>query len=93
MSERDRKKLATLVQEARALVDATEDSSDNLITQARKRLEAVLDGGRHFYEDVCGKTTDGIKATDTYIHDNPYRFLGVGVVLGVILVCLLRPRR
>ncbi|MEO8205660.1 MAG: hypothetical protein ABI615_05725 [Chthoniobacterales bacterium] len=84
--------ITNLTSDARALVTATADMADDRITDARQRLESALDSGRQIYQDLREKTTDGFKVADSFVHDNPYKSVGVAMLIGALLLLLFRRR-
>ena len=81
--------MATLAEDARALVAATADVDGEKVGEARKRLAAALDGGRKIFGRVRENAVDGAKATDEAVRGNPYQALtialGVGVLIGYLV--------
>jgi ElaB/YqjD/DUF883 family membrane-anchored ribosome-binding protein len=80
--------LASLAEDARALMAATADVAGEKVGEARKRLAAALDSGRQIYGRVRDKAVDGAKAVDETVRENPYQAiaiaLGVGAVIGYL---------
>src|ERR1700722_16937781 len=80
--------LASLAEDARALMAATADVAGEKVGEARKRLAAALDSGRQIYGRDRDKAVDGAKAVDETVRENPYQAiaiaLGVGAVIGYL---------
>lgn len=71
-----------LAEEARNLLKATAELTDEKIAQARERLIKALDSGKEL-------SLKALHATDEAIQKRPYRSLaiafGIGAVLGTLL--------
>lgn len=85
--------LATLADDARALIAATADVAGERVEDARNRLTVALDKGREIYGRVRDKAANGIDAADEAIHDHPYQPIGVALVLGAVIGFFLARRR
>ena len=58
--------MSQLAEDARALITATADVAGEQVGEARKRLAAALDSGKHLYGVVREKAVEGAKKTLTY---------------------------
>jgi ElaB/YqjD/DUF883 family membrane-anchored ribosome-binding protein len=76
----------SLAEGARDLVAATVDVAGEKVVEARKRLEEALHSARD-------RAVSGAKATDEYIHDNPYQCLGIALGVGVLLGIYIARRK
>ncbi len=78
----------TLVEDARALLDATADVTDEKVTEARQRLNEALEGSRTTYKNIQEKAKQGAQAVDQAIRNHPYQSMaiafGVGSILGLL---------
>jgi ElaB/YqjD/DUF883 family membrane-anchored ribosome-binding protein len=81
-----------IAEQARELVSATADITQEKVAEARKRLNEALEQGREVYSDVRERAMDGAKAADEFIRENPYAAVGIGVGVGVLIGFLLRGR-
>ena len=81
-----------IAEQARDLLAATADITQEKVAEARKRLNEALEQGRDVYSDVRERAVDGAKAADEFIRENPYAALGIGVGVGVLIGFLLRGR-
>ncbi len=77
--------LSQLAEDARALMDATADVTGEKVSDARKRLAALLESGKAFAGNVRDKAVAGAKAADTAVREKPYQAIAIGVGVGVIL--------
>jgi ElaB/YqjD/DUF883 family membrane-anchored ribosome-binding protein len=79
----------TLAEDARALLDATSDLTDQKIAEARQRLQDALESGKQTYARITDKAIQGAHAVDETIRANPYQSLaiafGVGALLGYLV--------
>jgi ElaB/YqjD/DUF883 family membrane-anchored ribosome-binding protein len=79
----------TLAQDARALLDATAEITDEKIAEARERLAAALNSGKQTCDRLQEKASQGARAADAAIRSHPYESiavaLGVGTLLGFVL--------
>ena len=60
--------------------------------QARARLTATLESAKISCHDLQEKTIAGAKVADEYIHDNPYKTIGVAFGLGILIGVLVSHR-
>ncbi len=92
-----------LADDFQAVVDGTEEllrvTSSNTeagYSAAKKKLEHSLkvarDELRHIEHVARVKAKQATRATDAYVHDNPWQAIGVGVALGLAIGVLLARR-
>lgn len=90
------KELDKILVEARTLLNsAGEDAADqagavtarlkNALNQAQDRLNA-------FGTDVGDRARKTAKATDEYVHTNPWQAIGVGAAVGIVIGALAARR-
>jgi ElaB/YqjD/DUF883 family membrane-anchored ribosome-binding protein len=77
--------MATLAEDARALMAATADMAGEKVGEARKRLSAAL-------ESAKDRAVRGAKAVDEAVHEHPYQAIAIGVGAGAIIGYLLARR-
>src|SRR6186713_412834 len=73
--------LKTLGEEGGAAAEAVRQRVVRTVNQARVRLAET--GQR-----VRGAATDAARATDTYVHDNPWRSIAYGAAIGAAVAVL-----
>ena len=73
--------LKTLAEEGGAAAEAVRQRVVRTVNQARVRLAET--GQR-----VRGAATDAARATDTYVHDNPWRSIAYGAAIGAAVAVL-----
>jgi ElaB/YqjD/DUF883 family membrane-anchored ribosome-binding protein len=81
-----------IVEQAKELLAATAEMTEEKVAQARKRLNKALEQGREVCNGMREGAMDGAKAADEFIRENPYATLGIGVGVGVLIGFLLRGR-
>jgi ElaB/YqjD/DUF883 family membrane-anchored ribosome-binding protein len=81
--------IASLMEDARALMAATAESTEEHVTAARKRLSAAFDSGKKFVGQVKDKAVEGAKATDVAVHQHPYPAIGIAIGVGALVGFLL----
>jgi ElaB/YqjD/DUF883 family membrane-anchored ribosome-binding protein len=81
-----------LADDARALVAATADVAGDKVGEARQRLAAALERGKHLYGQAREKAIQGCEATDAIVHRNPYQAIAIGVGLGAVFGYLIARR-
>ena len=60
--------------------------------QARARLAATLESAKGTCQDLQERTIAGAKVADEYIHDNPYKSIGVAFGIGILIGVLVSQR-
>ena len=73
--------LKTLGEEGGAAAEAVRQRVIRTVNQAKVRLS---DAGTR----VRGAATDAAHATDTYVHDNPWKSIAVGAAAGALVALL-----
>lgn len=85
-----------VVTDAEALLKATAKHGGNEFDEVRAKAEESLGIARaRLLEEqaaLLGKTKDAARATDAYIHENPWQAIGVAAGVGLV-VGLLTGRR
>jgi len=82
----------TLVEDARALLEATAQITDEKVTEARKRLTEALETGQEAYENLRERVLLGAKAADRAVHEHPYPTMAVAFGVGALVGFLLSRR-
>lgn len=73
--------LRTLGEEGGAAAEAVRQRVSRTVNQAKVKL---ADAGTR----VRGATTDAAKATDRYVHDNPWRSIAYGAAVGAAIAVI-----
>ena len=84
--------MALLAEEARALMMATADVAGEKVSEARKRLAAVLERGQEIYGRAREKAVEGAKVADKAVHEHPYQAIAIGVGVGALIGYLVSRR-
>ena len=84
--------MALLAEEARALMMATADVAGENVSEARKRLAAVLERGQEIYGRAREKAVEGARAADQAVHEHPYQAIAIGVGVGALIGYLVSRR-
>lgn len=74
-----------LIEDARALVDATGDVAGEKIREARQRLAEALECGRVAYGEMRDKAVQQADAANVVVHAHPYQAIGIAFGVGAIL--------
>lgn len=83
---------ACLANEARALLEATAEVADEKVTEARKRLEAVLAESKTTLARVREKAVQGARVADEAVRKHPYESLLAAFGVGALVGCLIARR-
>jgi ElaB/YqjD/DUF883 family membrane-anchored ribosome-binding protein len=88
--------LKVVVADAEELLRATASQAGEKVGVARERIQASLASARVKLADteraVLDKTKIAAKATDEYVHENPWQAVGVAAVIGFLLGALITRR-
>ena len=64
----------------------------NLTEQIEEGIRSGKYSWREIQSAVMTKTRQAAETTDQYVHDNPWRVVGLGAGLGFVLGLLMAPR-
>jgi ElaB/YqjD/DUF883 family membrane-anchored ribosome-binding protein len=88
--------LRKVVHDTEALLRATEGQVGEKAEDARRRVQAALDSARARLKNVQGSATEmgeeAVRATETYVRENPWQALGIAAGVGLVLGMLLTRR-
>jgi ElaB/YqjD/DUF883 family membrane-anchored ribosome-binding protein len=88
--------LKVVVADAEELLRATASQAGEKVGVARERIQASLASARVKLADteraVLDRTKIAAKATDEYVHENPWQAVGVAAVIGFLLGALITRR-
>jgi ElaB/YqjD/DUF883 family membrane-anchored ribosome-binding protein len=82
----------TLADEARAMLEATADVADEKVTEARKRLETVLENAKPTLAALREKASQGAKVADEAVRKHPYEAIAAAFGIGALVGCLIARR-
>lgn len=74
-----------LIEDARALVDATGDVAGEKIREARQRLTEALESGRVACGEMRDKAVQQADAANVVVHAHPYQAIGIAFGVGAVL--------
>ncbi|HTE39719.1 MAG TPA: DUF883 family protein [Steroidobacteraceae bacterium] len=88
--------LRSVVLKAEKLLSALENSGEETVVKLRTRATQALSSAKDRLQSIDAKTRDSVrnaaKATDEYVHENPWQTIGYGIVLGMFVGALLARR-
>ncbi|MET0209006.1 MAG: DUF883 family protein [Burkholderiaceae bacterium] len=88
--------LHQVVTDAESLLRATADQTSAGASELRARVQTTLDRAKgslgEFQAAAVERAKASAKATDDYVHDNPWQSVGVAAGVGVLIGLLLTRR-
>ena len=85
--------LRSVVMDAEELLRATATQAGEKVSAVRERIQANLVSARARLEDaealMLEKTKEAARATDEYVHDHPWRAVGIAAGVGVVVGMLI----
>ncbi|MCX7192526.1 MAG: DUF883 family protein [Proteobacteria bacterium] len=85
--------LQQVVSDAEELLRATAGQAGDKVSAARERIEESVAAARVrlavTQEAMLEKTRQAARATDEYVHDNPWRAVGIGAAAGLVVGMLI----
>jgi len=85
--------LRLVVTDAEELLRATAGQAGEKVAAARARAEESIDAAKARIAQAgyaaAAQTREAAKATDEYVHDNPWTAIGVAAAVGVVIGVLL----
>jgi ElaB/YqjD/DUF883 family membrane-anchored ribosome-binding protein len=85
--------LQVVVADAEELLRATAGQAGDKVTAARERIQESLNAAKvrlsAAQEAVIAKTKQAANATDEYVHENPWKAVGIGAGVGLIVGMLI----
>jgi ElaB/YqjD/DUF883 family membrane-anchored ribosome-binding protein len=82
-----------VVTDAEELLRATAGVAGEKVSAIRERVQENLASARMRLaaaeEDLVAKAREAAKVTDQYVHDNPWKAVGIGAAVGVIVGMLI----
>ena len=86
----------TVVADAEALIKATAGQGGDTFNVVRAKAEQSLAMAKKQISlaqaAVVARTKEAAKATDTYVHENPWQAIGIAAGLGLVIGFMLRRR-
>ena len=85
--------LRVVVADAEELLRATASQTGEKVSAARERIIENLAAAKQrlaiAQETVVAKTKEAAKATDEYVHENPWKSVGIAAGVGLIIGMLI----
>jgi ElaB/YqjD/DUF883 family membrane-anchored ribosome-binding protein len=85
-----------VVADAEALLKATANQGGEKVAELRSKAEDSINDMKAKIYDAQSRVVDkgkaAVKATDTYVHDNPWSSMGVAAGVGLLLGLLIGRR-
>ena len=82
-----------MVADAEALIKATAEYSDDKVAEIRAKTEKSLKAAKARIAEtqsvVLAKTKEAAKVTDLYVHENPWKSIGVAASIGLVVGMLI----
>lgn len=86
----------TVVADAEALLNATANTGGDKLAEIRAKAEESLSVAKarmiDVQAEVVARTKAAAKATDDYVHENPWRSVGLAASVGVVVGLLIGRR-
>ncbi len=88
--------LKVVITDAEELLRATASQAGDKAAAARARIQESIEDARRRLADLGSAAGDqariAARATDDFVHENPWKAVGIGAALGVILGMLISRR-
>ena len=88
--------LKVVVADAEELLAATAHQTGERMTELRERMQENLRNARHKLADaedaIKAKTREVAKATDHYVHEHPWKSIGIAAGVGLVIGMLISRR-
>ena len=85
--------MRVVVADAEELLRATAGQAGEKISAARERIQENLAAAKErlaaAQESMVAKTKQAAKATDEYVHENPWRAVGIAAGVGLVVGMLI----
>ncbi|MDP3482791.1 MAG: DUF883 family protein [Sulfuricella sp.] len=85
-----------VVADAEALLRATANDAGEKVVAARDRIQASLNDAKvrlaQAEAAIIDKTKQAARVTDQYVHDNPWKAVGISACVGLVIGVLIARR-
>ena len=85
-----------VVADAEALLKATANTGGEKLVELRAKAEESLGIAKarmmDLEDEVIAKTKEAAKATDEYVHENPWHSIGIAASVGIVIGLLIGRR-
>jgi len=90
------KDLKVVVNDAEELLKATANHSGEKLAEIRAKTEHSLKAMKERLEEtemhILARSKEAAKATDEYVHENPWQSIGVSAAIGMVIGLLIGRR-
>lgn len=86
------RRLNSVADHARTLIEATADAADQRVVGARDGLLRALEAGGDMFERAKEHAEEGVRSVDKLVRKHPYETLAVAFGVGVLAGVLARRR-
>ena len=77
-------------------MNANREGVENQLESITDQIEEGIRRGKFTWKELQGafmeKTREAAQTTDTYVHENPWKVIGIAAALGLVVGLLLSPR-
>jgi ElaB/YqjD/DUF883 family membrane-anchored ribosome-binding protein len=88
--------LRVVIQDTEELLKATASQAGDKVIAARAKIQESLDGAKdklaRLGEVGVDKAKEAATATDNFVHEHPWKAVGIGAAVGVIVGMLISRR-
>jgi len=85
--------LRVVVSDAEELLRATASQAGEKVSEVRERIQDSLDAAKEHLavaqEHIAVKTKQAARVTDEYVHENPWKAVGIAAGAGLIIGMLI----
>jgi ElaB/YqjD/DUF883 family membrane-anchored ribosome-binding protein len=85
--------LKSVIQDAESWLRSSTQMTGEELQAARAKFERTLSSAKadliRIEETVVAKTKEAAKATDEYVHENPWKSVGIGAAAGLVIGLLI----
>ncbi|MFL6658346.1 MAG: YqjD family protein [Massilia sp.] len=85
--------LKSVIQDAESWLRSSTQMTGEELQAARAKFERTLSSAKadliRIEETVVAKTKEAAKATDEYVHENPWKAVGIGAAAGLVIGMLI----
>jgi ElaB/YqjD/DUF883 family membrane-anchored ribosome-binding protein len=85
--------LRLVVSDAEELLRATASQAGEKVSAARERIQENLAGAKErlaaAQQNVAAKTKEAARVTDEYVHENPWKAVGIAAGVGLVVGMLI----
>lgn len=84
--------LKAVLEDAEAALSSAGSVSQEKMAALRSRMDDAIESTREFYRHAREVTREQAERADQYVHDHPYKALGVAAVVGALAGVLVSRR-